>query len=430
VTIRRGPGPTPVDPAPPLPRRPWRRRHLSLLGGTTTREDVARALAHLLRADDLLEGPAIAEYEAAFAERIGVAHAISFSSGRVGLYGILGALGVGAGDEVLVPLPTHVVVPNAVRYTGATPTYVDCRPTDWNVDLAAAERRITPATKALLVQHTFGVPADVDAAAALAARHGLTMIEDCVHALGARVDGRPVGSFGRAAFFSTEETKIISSTMGGMVVTDDNELAATLRAFQARCAWPGRTLVRGYLAKFVVYWLLTQPNVHAAARALYELVGRRHPLPTPTTREELRGERPPTYEMRLSNAQAAIALGQLRRLDENLAHRAAIARAYAERLQGVLRTAHVPDGVDAAFVRYPVWVDDRVAAVRRASRHVVLGEWFTSVMEEAVDPVAIGYEPGSCPIAEAAARHLVNLPTHPRVHPDDVETLVRAVTDG
>src|SRR5207248_6324325 len=109
---------------------------------------------------------------------------------------------------------------NAIRYTGAKPVYVDCQLNTYNMDLKEAEQRITSRTRALVLQHTFGIPVDLDAALDLTRRYKLDLIEDCVHALGATYDGRQVGSFGRAAFFSTEETKTISTTMGGMAVTD------------------------------------------------------------------------------------------------------------------------------------------------------------------------------------------------------------------
>src|SRR5207244_5684423 len=131
---------------------------------------------------------------------------------------------------------THIVVANAIRYVGARPVYVDCRLDNYNMDLEQAERQITSRTKVLILQHTFGIPADLDAALVLARRHGVEVGEDCVDALGTTYHGRPVGSFGRAAFFSTEETKTISTTMGGVAVTDDPVLAGQLQAFQASCA--------------------------------------------------------------------------------------------------------------------------------------------------------------------------------------------------
>jgi dTDP-4-amino-4,6-dideoxygalactose transaminase len=403
-------------------------RLVALLGGTTTLADCLVALRYLAAPRQLVRGPVIREYEQAFAQQIGVRYAYSFSSGRVGLYGLLHGLGVGPGDEVLLQVPTHIVVPNAIRYVGARPVYVDCRRDTYNMDLEQAERRITPRTKVLLLQHTFGIPSDLDAALDLARRYGLEVIEDCVHALGATYDGRQVGSFGRAAFFSTEETKTISSTMGGMVVTDDPDLAARMQTFQASCAWPSASLTTRYVLKLVLYHLLTEPYVHPYVRRLYELLGRRNPLPRPTTREEVQGGRPTSYEQRLSNAQAALALGQLRRLESNIAHRREVTNRYRKRLsEKGIDVPQPPAKAEPAFVRYPVWVQDREAAMRMVAPYALLGTWFTSVLEEAVSPAHGDYEMGSCPQAEAAAKYLVNLPTHPRISAQDVEKIASAI---
>ncbi len=153
---------------------------------------------------------------------------------------------------------------------------------------------------------------DLDAALDLTRQHGLDLIEDCVHALGATYDGRQVGSFGRAAFFSSEETKTISTTMGGMVVTDDPELAARVQAFQQSCACQSIWQAASYILKLVLYHWMTEPHVHQYTRAIYEFFGKRNPLPQPTNDEETYGKRPARYEQSLSNAQAALALRQLR----------------------------------------------------------------------------------------------------------------------
>jgi len=400
--------------------RPHLPRRHALLGGTTTGCDARAACRVLLSPHRLVDGPAVRTFEQAFAHSVGAATATSFAAGRVGLYGILRSLDVGPGDEVLVPVPTHIVVANAVRYTGAKPVYVDCELPNCTLDLDLAAQLVTPRTRALIVQHTFGIPVDMHRTMSLARRHGLHVIEDCVHALGARYGGRPVGTFGTAAFFSTEETKIISTTMGGMTTTNDPELAQRLAAFQEECLLPSRRQTVRYLVKLLAYYLLTEPTVHVGARSAYEILGRRHPLPRPTEDSELRGDRPEGFARRLSNGQAAVGLSQLAQLDTNLSHRRQIARRYHEILAphgcGVPAP---PLAAEPAFVRYPVWVEDRSAVERAMSSRIVLGTWFTSVLEEALDPRYGDYVPGSCPRAEDAARHLINLPTHQRVSEQD-----------
>ena len=404
-------------------------RRLSQLGGTTTAGDAARALALAARPRRLIDGPAIERYESELARRVGAEFAVSFAAGRIALFGMLRHLGVGAGDEVIVPLPTHIVVTNAVKYLGATPVYADCRITDFNIDPERAAALVGPNTKAMLVQHTFGIPGDMDALLALAREHDIPLIEDCVHALGATWRGRPVGGIGAAGFFSTEETKIISTTMGGAGVTSDPQLAEGLRAFQRECPSPGRSLTAKRLVKLAAYYALTEAHVHTVARPAYEALGERQPLPVPTSEEELAGERPAHYEERLAAGQAEIGLRQLARLDENVAHRRRIAAEYAARLAPLGFTAPVvADDAEPAWVRYPVRVADREAAIEALRRHTVPGTWFTSVQEEAIRPTLNGYVAGTCPNAERAARELVNLPTHPRVGEKDVVAIVEAMS--
>lgn len=415
-------------------------RLVSIVGGTTTLTDCLVAMRYLLTSHCLVRGPAIAKYEQAFARKIGVRYAYSFASGRVGLYGLLQALGIGVGDEVLLQVPNHIVVPNAVRYVGARPIYVDSERGSYNMDLEQAEQRITSRTKALVLLHTFGIPAKVDVALSLAQRYGLQLIEDCVHALGATYDGKQVGSFGRAAFFSTEETKTITSTMGGMAVTDDPELAAQIQVFQAGCTWPSSFLTARYVAKFLLFHLLTEPHLHRYTRplfephahhftrVLFERIGNFRMAPGATSDEEQRGGRPANYEQRLSNAQAALALRQLRRLDANLTHRRAAANSYHAHLsKWDFNLPQPPVKAEPAYVRYPVWVENRTNTMHLSAPYARLGAWFTSVLEEAVDLADGDYEIGSCPRAEAMVRHLVNLPTHSRTEPQDIEAIVSAL---
>jgi perosamine synthetase len=376
-------------------------------------------------------GTMIETYEQAFASALGSQFAVSFSSGRVALFAILRAHGVGRGDDVLLQVPTHVVVANAIRYAGANPIYIDCEPKTYNIDLAAARKAITRRTRLLVLQHTFGVPARIDEALDLAREHDFAVVEDCVHALGSQYSGRFVGTFGRAAFFSTEETKTISTTMGGVAVTDDAALAREIRDIQAACPRPARSTTRRYLIKFVLYHLLTHPSIHRAARSAYEATGNREPLSPATSDPERNGLRPSAYAQRFSNAQAALGLRQLARLEANLAHRRAIGATYAERLRGAgLDTPEPPAAADPVFVRYPVAVADRGRVIQQLSRRVALGRWFSSVLQESARPEVAGYVRGSCPQAEKAATHLVNLPTHPRVTLEDARSIVTALIDA
>jgi dTDP-4-amino-4,6-dideoxygalactose transaminase len=403
-------------------------RRVAMLGGTTSVGDCFSAAAFLLKPHRLVRGPSVREYESAFANYIGVRHSFSFSSGRVSLFGILMALGIGEGDEVIIQVPTHIVVANAIRYTGARPVFTDSDSRTCNVDLASLERTITARTKAIVLQHTFGIPADLDAVLRLCRERGIDVIEDCVHALGATYKGAPVGSFGRAGFFSTEESKTISTTMGGMAVTNDEELAGRLQEFQQQCAAPSALITGRYLLKLVLYHVLTVPRLLRYLWPLYEAVGRPYPVGRAVSAEESRGATPPHYECRLSNAQALLGLRQLSRIGTNLAHRERIVAAYQAQLQALgFDMPRPPAHASPAYVRFPLYVEDQQAAVSAAASYANLGTWFTSVLLDAADPRIAGYVPGSCLTAELLCQRLVNLPVHRRVSIGDVDAIVASL---
>ena len=406
-------------------------RLIDQLWGTTTIQDCLVALKFGLKKRELVQGPILMEYEREFARQVGVRFAVSFASGRAAFFALLKSFQINDGEEVLLQAQTHIVVPNAVRFAGGKPVFVDCDLDTLNMNLERVSQKITSRTRFLVIQHTFGVPVELDSALTLAKEYNLILIEDCVHALGATYKGCRVGSFGQAAFFSTEETKIISSTMGGMAVTDDPVIAERLRDIQECCAWPEQAIVWRCLLKLVIYHLFTQPLLHRFTRPVYMWLRKNLHVrlgPVATSNDEMFGRQPAGYMQRLSNGQACVALRQLRRLDVNIQHRRAIARAFRDEFSK--RGFHIvkpPIDSQPAYVRYPIMVSDRSAAIEAVSNSVILGQWFSSVLEESASPEFGGYILGSCPNAELVAKHLVNVPTHFRIRLKDVKPIVNGL---
>lgn len=233
-------------------------------------------------------GAYIGRFETAFAELCGVRHALACSNGTTALHLALLGIGIGPGDEVLVPSLTYIASANAVRYCGAEPIFVDSERDSWNLDPEDVRRKIGPRTKAILPVHLYGKPAAMGTLLSIAAEHGLKVVEDAAEAVGAHVDGRAVGSFGEVATFSFFGNKILTCGEGGMVTTDDDELARHMRQLKGQGQDPGRR-----------YW--------------FPIVG---------------------YNYRMTNIQAALGLAQLERLDQHLAARDEIAAWYAEGLAG------------------------------------------------------------------------------------------------
>ena len=202
------------------------------------------AVTAVLRTPHLSLGPELAAFEAALAAYHSVPHAVAVSSGTAGLHLALLTLGIGEGDEVIVPSFAFIAVANAVLQVRATPVFAEIDPVTLNLDPAAVERAITPRTRAILVVHTFGVPAEMDALLAIARRHSLVVIEDACEAIGAEFDGQRAGSFGDLAVLGFYPNKQITTGEGGAVLARDPAHAARLRSLRNQGRDPQRRLAR------------------------------------------------------------------------------------------------------------------------------------------------------------------------------------------
>jgi perosamine synthetase len=187
------------------------------------------AVAAVLRTPNLSLGPKVEEFEQAISRYVGATDVVAVSSGTSGLHLCIRALGISEGDEVLVPSFTFIAVANAVRYERATPVFVDIDPETLNLDPGLLEDAITPRTRAIIVVHTFGVPADLNRIIDIARRHNLLVIEDACEAIGAEYDGQKVGALGDVGVFGFYPNKQITTGEGGAVVTNNPKIAITAR---------------------------------------------------------------------------------------------------------------------------------------------------------------------------------------------------------
>jgi len=191
----------------------------------TLGEEEARAAAAVVASGQVAEGPAVAAFEQELAAHIGVPHAVAASSGTAALHLVLAAMGIGSGDEVVIPSFVCSALLHAVNYTGAEPVLADIDPATLNLDPGDVERRLSPRTRAVILVHMFGLAADVTRFLGL----GVPIIEDCAHSIGGIHGNRPLGSFGQAAVFSFYATKMIATGEGGMVTTSWPQLADRIR---------------------------------------------------------------------------------------------------------------------------------------------------------------------------------------------------------
>lgn len=353
-----------------------------------------------------------------------------FYKGRVALYALLKALPVSAGDEVILPGFTCVVVPNAITYLGAKPVYVDIEPGGYNIDSAKIGEKITGRTRAIIVQHTFGIPADMNAIGAVAKKHNLPIIEDSCHAVGSRYRGREVGTFGAAVFFSSQWSKPFTTGLGGWAVLNDEDLARRLEVLYPEFSSPSVRESALLRAQYLVFNLVMRPSVFWFAQTGYRLLSKAGVLVGSSSGEELDCRKPSGYEQSMSPWQRRLLARKLKDIGKTITHRRWITSVYERLLREYeIPLCPVPDGYDPVFVRYPLLVTNKEAVLAAAKKNrIELGDWFLSpVHPNAGGWEKAGYRPGSCPIAETACRQVINLPTHSRVSSRDAERIVSFV---
>ena len=357
-------------------------------------------------------------YEHDFAATLGEGlSARSFWKGRVALFAILRALGIGPGDEIVLPGFTCVVVPNAMRLAGATPVYADIEAGGYNIDPALAAEQVTERTRALLIQHTFGIPARIDELLELARRHDLLVIEDCAHVIGAEHEGHRLGAVGDAAFFSFQWSKPYTTGLGGMAVVPAGPIGDRLEAVQGEAVLPPRAARIRLWAQFQAYRRVFTPRLAWPAQDVLRAASARGLLVGSSSGAELEGEMPTDHGWRMGPAQERAGQQRLPGVAERNSHARSLARLYDERLAAAgWPPAPRPEGT--ALLRYPMQVanKDRLLSAAREA-HVEMGSWFESPLHpvELDKHARFGYAEGQCPRAELAARQLVNLPLHPRV---------------
>lgn len=344
-----------------------------------------QAVMDVLDSGMLVQGPRTAELEKQWAAVCGTRHAVAVVNGTAALHVAMLANGIGPGDEVITTPFTFMASVNSILFVGAKPVFVDICADTFNINVDAIEAAITPRTKAILPVHLYGRPADMDPILAIAQRHNLKVIEDAAQAIGAHYKGRPIGSFGTACF-SLYATKNVMSAEGGMITTNDDEIARQCR-------------------------LLRQ---HGSERRYYhDILG---------------------YNFRLSDLHAAIGLVQLGRLPELNAQRQANAAYLNQHIHNpkiVTPTAERTPGSDAVWHQYTIRVTglDRDAAMQQLTAVGVGTSIFYPVpAHQQRHIIERGYaQDVQLPVAEQVAREVLSLPVHPALSPDDLRTIAEAV---
>lgn len=343
------------------------------------------AVVQVLRSGMLVQGAQVAEFEERVAAYVRVRHAVAVSSGTAALHLALLAAGIGAGDEVLVPGFTFPATANVITLVGATPVLIDIDLTTFNLSPDAIEPLVMPRTRAIMPVHLFGQSADMDAVMDAARRHGLTVIEDAACALGSAYRGRRCGSFPLAGCLSFHPRKVITTGEGGMVLTDDVDLADRVRALRDHGQRPG------------------------GQRGRFELAG---------------------FNYRLTDFQGALGVAQMSRLDVLLARRRHIVKLYHDALEGipVVRPSVVAN-TEHSWQSYVVLVEEGV------DRDVVASALRARDVESSIGTYALAViprfgKPDDTPRSVEAWRRSLSLPLHPGMSDEDVVRVAEALDEA
>jgi perosamine synthetase len=362
-------------------------------------DDDIQAVVEVLRSDWLTTGPKVGEFEEAFADRVGAKYAVSFSSGTAALHGAVFAAGLKPGDEAITTPLTFAATANCVLYQGATPVFEDVCADTLNLDPEKVAEQITPRTRAILPVDYAGHPADLDAMLELAARHGLIVIEDACHALGAEDRQRRIGSIAHMTVFSFHPVKHLTTGEGGMVTTDRSDYAEMLRRFRS------------------------------------------HGISTDARQRQSEGQW--HYEMlslgfnyRLTDIACALGLSQLKKLETNVLRRREIAARYATAFRDLreITAPAVRVDVNPAWHLFPIRLNlKRLNADRREifralrAENIGVNVHYIPVHCHPYYRNRFGYRGGEYPVAEDAYERLISLPMFHGMSDDDVQDVIHAV---
>ncbi|MDO8601921.1 MAG: DegT/DnrJ/EryC1/StrS aminotransferase family protein [bacterium] len=414
------------------------RRIFTSLAPNLETDDLAAARRLLVSPKSWRQGEQPRELEEWFRNFFNATEAKAFASGRTALYAILKTLNLPVGSEVLLQAYTCVAVPDPVLWAGLIPVYVDCNRT-LTMESTDLEKKITDKSRVLIIQHTFGQPADMEKLMAIAEKHHIFVIEDCAHALGAISNGKKLGSFGDAAFFSFGRDKVLSSVFGGVVVFNGSmvngqwsEVGRRLSAIHASLAFPSRFWTAQQLMHPLVLTLAKRLYDKASiGKIILELAKRLRIISKAVYATEKRGGHPAFAFWKMPNALATLALLQIEKLERFNQHRREISAWYdgaVSGLSGVTRQERGNGGV-GIFLRYAVFhknAHDLILFARE--RGIELGDWYTvPIAPIGVDYTTVGYQTGSCPVAEELSRQTFNLPTHIGITLDDAKYIIETL---
>jgi len=355
---------------------------------------------------------------------------LSYYRGRVALYAMLKALEIGRDDQVLLQAFTCRAVPEAIMACGARPKYVDIEENGYNMDADDLRQKITSNTKAIVIQHTYGILANMDAVISIAKSFGIPIIEDCCHTLASMYQGRPVGSLGIGSFYSFEWGKPIVAGIGGSLQINDPAIREKVLADYSNYRTPGFLSQVRIELQYRAFTLLYRPVFYWSTRSLFHwlgslglVVGNYNPAGEKDVADDFCLKMMPKVKRRL--------VKKLQYLSSQSLHSLSVTDQYSRRIRSdeVTRPT-LPDGCNTIFARYPLLVKDKKQLLSRAREaRVEIADWYGTPVHnlKGKDLGLVHYQIGSCPNAEIRCNEVISLPVHKAVTQSDVDRIVAFV---
>lgn len=379
-------------------------------------DDLKLTFKTLLRPKYYRNGDNIQKVEKELRNYLNLKYSFSFNSGRSALMTILKALNFSENEEVLLQAFTCNATVNPILWNNLKPVFVDCND-NFNLDINDFKNKINSKTKAVIVQHTFGIPAQIKKIREIAKKNNLVLIEDCAHSLGASYDGKKIGTFGDVAFFSFSRDKIISSIYGGMLVTNDLEISKKVEKVYKEIEFPSSGWVFQQLIHPLLFEYLFLPlyDFLKIGKILIIIFQKLRIISKAVHYKEKKGKPPSYFPARLPNALATLALNQIKKIDKFNKHRKEIAKVYQKEFSNTeFEFPVLEKEKDPAYLRFPLIHSKAHQIITKAwDNNLLIGDWYRSpIAPDDTNLEKVHYKKGSCFTAEELSFLTFNLPTH------------------
>lgn len=352
--------------------------------------------------------------------------AYTFSSAREAQYALLKSINIGDGDEVLVQAFTCAAAINPIVWIGAKPVYVDIDKKTLSMDAVDMKKKITKKTKVIILQHTFGIPGEIEKIKEEARKYKIFLVEDCAHTIGGIYKDKKLGTFGDAAIFSFGRDKAVSSVFGGVVITNRRKIADNIKKIKEKSPYPShlwiyQQLMHPVCTYFVILGFEINPFIGKSALYLFKKI---HLISKPIVPEENSDTFISKVKTRkFPNALAELAFNQLLRLNKFNKKRLDLFYIYKQGFRKL--DLEIPD-TEAFYLRVPAFVKKREKLFSFCKEHsIYLGDWYSNVIDpKNTNFERVSYTKGSCKVAEDVAKNIVNLPCYPRLETRDVDKVI------